>query len=85
MADDNKFGELKSTLIKAKVNQPAEAESADKRRDRTSKPGQYALDLVADAVALEHFGPAPVRILSEESGVHEHAGADITVVVDPVE
>ncbi len=57
----------------------------DKRRDRTAKPGQYALDLVADAIALEHFAPAPVRVLSEESGVHEHPGAGITVVVDPVD
>jgi fructose-1,6-bisphosphatase/inositol monophosphatase family enzyme len=55
------------------------------RRARTEKPSQYALDLVADAAALEHLQRAPVRIVSEESGVHERTGADITVVVDPVD
>ncbi len=55
------------------------------RRDRTNKPGQYALDLVADAVALEHLRQVAVRIVSEESGVHEHSGAEVTVVVDPVD
>jgi myo-inositol-1(or 4)-monophosphatase len=54
-------------------------------RDRTEKPGQYALDLVADAAALAVLGAAPVRIVSEESGVHERAGASITVVVDPID
>ena len=55
------------------------------RRDRTERPGQYALDLVADAVAITALQQLPVRIVSEESGVHERPGADITVVVDPVD
>ena len=54
-------------------------------RDRTDRPGQYALDLVADAAACGVLGEAPVRIVSEESGVHEFPGASITVVVDPVD
>jgi len=54
-------------------------------RDRTPKPGQYALDLVADAAALEVLQRAGVRIVSEESGVHERANANVTVVVDPID
>jgi len=54
-------------------------------RDRTDRPGQYALDLVADDAACQILHRAGVRIVSEESGVHEHAGAKITVVVDPVD
>ena len=50
-----------------------------------SVPGQYALDLVADAAASAVLEQPPVRIVSEESGVHERAGASITVVIDPVD
>jgi myo-inositol-1(or 4)-monophosphatase len=54
-------------------------------RARTDRSGQYALDLVADDAACAVLGKAPVRILSEESGVHERDGASITVVIDPVD
>jgi len=54
-------------------------------RARTEVPGQYALDLVADRAALAVLGKLPVRIVSEESGVHDHAGATITIVLDPVD
>src|SRR4029077_18510712 len=59
-------------------------DAAELRR-RTGRDGQYALDLVADAEACRVLQRAPVRIVSEESGVHEHEGAEITVVVDPVD
>ncbi|MDQ1510744.1 MAG: monophosphatase [Actinomycetota bacterium] len=55
------------------------------RRERTNVRGQYALDLVADDAALTVLRKLPVRVVSEESGVHEHAGATITVVLDPVD
>ncbi len=58
---------------------------ATQRRRRTDRDGQYALDLVADAAACRVLQRAPVRIVSEESGVHERAGAAITVVLDPVD
>jgi myo-inositol-1(or 4)-monophosphatase len=58
---------------------------ATTRRARTPVPGQYALDLIADAAALEVLAALPVRIVSEESGVHERAGADVTVVLDPID
>jgi myo-inositol-1(or 4)-monophosphatase len=59
-------------------------DAAELRR-RTGRDGQYALDLVADAEACRVLQRAPVRIVSEESGVHEREGAEITVVVDPVD
>ena len=58
---------------------------AEQRRDRTTKPGQYFLDTVADAAAIECLRAAPVRIVSEESGLHERPGAGVTVVVDPID
>jgi myo-inositol-1(or 4)-monophosphatase len=54
-------------------------------RARTAVPGQYALDLAADAAALAVLRRLPVHIVSEESGVHQHVGASITVVLDPVD
>ena len=54
-------------------------------RVRTARPGQYSLDLVADTAACSVLEKAQVRIVSEESGVHEHDGAGVTVVLDPVD
>jgi fructose-1,6-bisphosphatase/inositol monophosphatase family enzyme len=54
-------------------------------RSRTERPGQYALDVAADAAACAVLERAPVRIVSEESGVHERGGVDLTVVIDPVD
>jgi myo-inositol-1(or 4)-monophosphatase len=54
-------------------------------RNRTFKPGQYALDLVADAAACEVLERAPVRVLSEESGLRGVLDAPVTVVLDPVD
>ena len=58
---------------------------AKTRRARTDVPGQYALDLIADAAALDILQKLPARIVSEESGVHEKPGAGITVVLDPID
>jgi myo-inositol-1(or 4)-monophosphatase len=55
----------------------------DDLRTKTDRPGQYALDLVADEAALSVLTRAPVAVLSEESA---HTGnAPITVVLDPVD
>ena len=54
-------------------------------RDRTDRPGQYALDLVADAAALHVLERAHVCVMSEESGFTGPRGAPITVVLDPVD
>ena len=57
----------------------------DARRGRTDRPGQYALDVVADDAARAVLGRAGVRIVSEESGVSGDASAAVTVVIDPVD
>ncbi len=48
------------------------------------RPGQYALDLVADGLILGPLVDAGLGVLSEESGTIEGVG-DVTVVVDPVD
>ncbi len=55
------------------------------RRARTDRPGQYALDVVADEAICAVLAPAGVAIVSEESGRSGPPGAPITVVVDPVD
>jgi myo-inositol-1(or 4)-monophosphatase len=55
------------------------------RRARTDRPGQYHVDLVADAAILPVFHAAGMRVLSEESGWTGPDDAEITVVVDPVD
>jgi myo-inositol-1(or 4)-monophosphatase len=55
------------------------------RRARTGRPGQYALDVLADQAALAVLHGAPVRVVSEESGESGKDDAEITVVMDPVD
>jgi len=55
------------------------------RRGRTDRPGQYALDLVADAAACAVLERLPATIVSEESGRHDRLGTPVTVVLDPVD
>ena len=55
------------------------------RRARTDRPGQYAIDVVADRAALEVLGRAGVTVVSEESGITGPSGAGVTVVLDPID
>src|SRR2546429_2803473 len=55
------------------------------RRARTERPGQYALDLVADAAVLPILHEADVAVVSEESGRSGRDDAGVTVVLDPVD
>ncbi|MGQ0803907.1 MAG: inositol monophosphatase family protein [Actinomycetota bacterium] len=55
------------------------------RRGRTDRPGQYDLDVVADAAVLEVLHPLGVAVVSEESGCTGPADAPVTVVLDPVD
>lgn len=48
------------------------------------RPDQYALDLVADARALQVLKDASVRILSEESGLTCGDSSEV-VIIDPVD
>jgi fructose-1,6-bisphosphatase/inositol monophosphatase family enzyme len=51
---------------------------------RGSRPGQYALDLVADEPVCELLLDEGFGVLSEESGLR-HGDREIVVVVDPVD
>lgn len=53
-------------------------------RARGERPGQYRIDLVADAAALDVLRAGGVDVLSEESGF-EDRGTGLVVVVDPVD
>jgi len=53
-------------------------------RPRTDKAGQYSIDLVADAAALDVLDRAGVGVLSEESGLRR-PDRPVLVVVDPVD
>ncbi len=49
-----------------------------------NRPGQYAIDLVADEAALAVLDRPGLGVLSEESGLHR-PGAPLVAVVDPVD
>jgi fructose-1,6-bisphosphatase/inositol monophosphatase family enzyme len=57
----------------------------ERRRARTERPGQYALDVVADLAAIEVLRDLEVAILSEESGWSGADSTAITVVLDPID
>jgi len=57
----------------------------DRRRERTSRPGQYLLDTVVDAAVLPVLHDAGLRVLSEESGWTGPSDSPVTVVLDPVD
>jgi len=54
-------------------------------RESGSRPGQYQLDLVADAAALGVLHAAGFGVLSEESGVTGPGAPELLVVLDPVD
>src|SRR5271165_2599407 len=60
MAEENKFGELRSTLIKAKTNTPEEAEKVDNKRD--SKGRAYATGRRKESVARVWIKPGSGKI-----------------------
>jgi small subunit ribosomal protein S9 len=60
MADDNKFGELKSTLIKAKTNAPEDTAKIDNKRD--SKGRAYATGRRKESVARVWIKPGSGKI-----------------------
>jgi len=83
---DDRLLDLLDNTARA-VADALDADSAarpDSWRDRGERPGQYRIDLVADAAALAVLRAAGVGILSEESGL-EDRGNDLVVVVDPVD
>lgn len=53
-------------------------------RPSGERPGQYAIDLVADRAALDVLEDADLGVLSEESGGHR-LDAELVAVIDPVD
>jgi myo-inositol-1(or 4)-monophosphatase len=49
------------------------------------RPGQYKLDLAADAAALPILHAAGLAVMSEESGLTGNTGAGLLAVIDPVD
>jgi fructose-1,6-bisphosphatase/inositol monophosphatase family enzyme len=76
--------ELFAVATDAQLSALAPLSDPDRRR-RTDVPGQYALDLVADAAVLDVLLPAGVAVVSEESGRSGPPDAAVTVVLDPVD
>ncbi|MGZ4796685.1 MAG: inositol monophosphatase family protein [Acidimicrobiia bacterium] len=74
------FGEVCEAITRA-----LDPIQGDDRRARTPKPGQYAIDVVADEAALSILLGHDVLIVSEESGVNGPRTAPVTVVIDPVD
>jgi len=50
-----------------------------------TRPGQYLLDVAADAAVLPVLHRSGLAVLSEESGLSGHVGSDLLAVVDPVD
>lgn len=69
----------------AAVNASLRNVRGSSRRARTTKPGQYAIDLIADEAALGVLSKLPVAIMSEESGLSGDRSSPIIVVIDPVD
>lgn len=74
------FGEVCEAITRA-----VDPIQGDDRRARTPRPGQYAIDIVADQAALGIMGGRDLTIVSEESGVTGPPRAEITVVIDPID
>jgi myo-inositol-1(or 4)-monophosphatase len=71
--------------VSAAITEALDPISGADRRARTAKPGQYAIDLVADEAALRLLHAHDLQVVSEESGVSGNRDARITVVLDPVD
>ncbi len=85
MRDDEVMALLESTADSVAAALSADlADRPDRSRDRGDRPGQYRIDLVADAAALAVLRSAGVGILSEESGLEDPSNP-LIVVVDPVD
>ena len=74
------FGDVSEAITRALA--PVQG---SERKERTARPGQYAIDVIADEAALSVMLGHDLLIVSEESGVTGAPRAPITVVVDPVD
>ena len=74
------FGDVSEAITRALA--PVQG---SERRARTARPGQYAIDVIADEAALSLLLGHDLLIVSEESGVTGPPKAPVTVVIDPVD
>ncbi len=77
-------GELLDVLDEAVRAVRVRLDDVDDWHGTTERSGQYQIDLVADAAAVEVLVAHGVGVLSEESGSH-HPEREIQVVLDPVD
>ena len=70
--------------ISRAIGTAVKAMSPEDRRRGGERSGQYALDLVADGVALGVLEGMPATIVSEESGI-TGGGSELAIVLDPVD
>jgi myo-inositol-1(or 4)-monophosphatase len=63
----------------------AQLDGLDEWGPAGTRPGQYHLDLAADAAALPVLHGAGLVVLSEESGVTGDPSAQLMAVVDPID
>lgn len=80
MGDD----ELVEILASAALAVRGSLAGVDDWRPRTGRPGQYRIDVVADAAAVEVLVDGGLGVLSEESDLH-HPQREVVVVLDPVD
>jgi fructose-1,6-bisphosphatase/inositol monophosphatase family enzyme len=76
--------ELLEVLDEAAIAVHRSLEDVSDWRPSTERPGQYAIDVVADDAAVEVVVGAGLGVLSEESGTH-HPEREVVVVLDPVD
>lgn len=81
MRDDELIAALHATADAVAV---AFRHSVDDYRAKGDRAGQYALDIVTDAAAVDVLLDVGLGVLSEESG-HHHPEREVCVVVDPID
>jgi myo-inositol-1(or 4)-monophosphatase len=76
---------LLAVLDEAAAAVRAALDTLEERGPSGRKPGQYHLDLAADAAALPILHAAALAVLSEESGLSGDGHAGLLAVIDPVD
>jgi fructose-1,6-bisphosphatase/inositol monophosphatase family enzyme len=80
VSDDELLGALGSAALAVRKA----LSEVDDWRPSTERAGQYHIDVVTDAAAVEVLVRSGLGVLSEESGAH-HPDRDVVVVLDPVD
>jgi myo-inositol-1(or 4)-monophosphatase len=70
--------------ISSDIGDAIRALDPEERKRRTERSGQYAIDLVADDIALGVLKGFPATIVSEESGISS-GSSNLAIIVDPID